>query len=124
MSEGEDLDFDEIVGDSNGGAYRLVEERSGPPLSYVAEKARNSLWHLHALAGSIDAFAVGGAPQPDLVTQAMVAFHYGVVSYLALNNMLDMANGGHAFISQLLAMSPDDFEKWLDMVDGEGSVLG
>jgi len=27
--------------------------------------------------------------------------------------MLDLANGSHAFITQPLAMSPDDFEKWL-----------
>ena len=37
-SDDEDFDLYAIVGDSNNGAYRQVEQRTGPPLAYVAEK--------------------------------------------------------------------------------------
>ena len=33
--------FDEIPGDSNGTAYQKTEERTGPPLDYVAEKLQS-----------------------------------------------------------------------------------
>ena len=40
-----DADFDlyEVLGDSNAGAYQRVEERTGPPLAYVAEKSRGAI---------------------------------------------------------------------------------
>ena len=46
----EDFDeLDEVVGDSNAGAYQKAELRQGPPLEYVAEKVRRSLEQLHHL---------------------------------------------------------------------------
>lgn len=137
MPPEDDFDLDEIVGDSNGGAYRKVEQRNGPPLDYVAEKARASLELLHQLHGSIREHVPDDLPQPTnmsgslfstkddaLLPSSWAAFRYAVVSYLALKNMLDLANGQHEFIDQLLDMSHDDFEKWLDVVDREGSVTG
>src|SRR5665648_1180946 len=46
-----DADFDlyEILGDSNAGAYQRVEERTGPPLAYVAEKSRHAIDQIHAV---------------------------------------------------------------------------
>jgi hypothetical protein len=44
-----DFDLDEILGDSNAGAYQRVEERTGPPLEYVAEKSRNTIEAIHTV---------------------------------------------------------------------------
>lgn len=114
-------DFDLDIGDSNGPAYRKTEERSGPPLSYVAEKARHSIEELHGLFQ-----AIAKAPavaREGLGRQAWAAFRYAVVAYLALQNMLSLANDNGVF-DRLLAMRPTEFRKWLDGIDSEGSVTG
>lgn len=111
-----DFDLDEILGDSNAGAYQRVEERTGPPLAYVAEKSRCAIEQIHAVYLQIG--DDGGARGP-----AQAAFHYALVSYLALNNMLTLA-GDHRVVTRLLAMPPGELTKWLDAVDAEGSVTG
>jgi hypothetical protein len=112
----DDFDFDEILGDSNAGAYQRAEERTGPPLAYVAEKSRHALEQIHIVYRSID-------DSPGARPSAQAAFHYALVSYLALNNMLSLA-GDHRVVERLLAMSTDDLNRWLDAVDAEGSVTG
>jgi hypothetical protein len=54
---------------------------------------------------------------------AQAAFHHALVAHLALNNMLTMA-GDHRLVTRLLAMPADEFDKWLDATDAEGSVTG
>ena len=95
---------------ANGPAYQRPELRVGPPLDYVAEKLRRSLEHQHrALA--------------ETSQDALAAFHYALVAYLALNNMLAAANPP-SFSTRLAQMTPDQFVHWLDAVDSGGSVLG
>ena len=113
-----DADFDlyEILGDSNAGAYQRVEERTGPPLAYVAEKSRHAIDQIHAVYLQLGDDSSARAP-------AQAAFHYALVAYLALNNMLTLA-GDQRVVTRLLAMPPDELTKWLDAVDAEGSVTG
>ncbi|HEY5541076.1 MAG TPA: hypothetical protein VIL41_06450, partial [Coriobacteriia bacterium] len=106
----------EILGDSNAGAYQRVEERTGPPLEYVAEKSRGAIEQIHAVYLQLGDDSSARAP-------AQAAFHYALVSYLALNNMLTLA-GDHRVATRLLAMPPDELTRWLDAVDAEGSVTG
>ncbi|MHB1342702.1 MAG: hypothetical protein ACYC5F_11140 [Thermoleophilia bacterium] len=132
----DDSDLEAIVGDSNGGAFRKDEIRSGPPLDYVAEKARSGIEQLHRLLASIDALAPSDLPQPagvagttflsradSLRGPAHAAFHYAIVSYLALNNMLHLAND-RRHLESLSSMSWGELDKWLDVIDREGSVTG
>ena len=49
------------------------------------------------------------------------AFHYALVGYLALMNLLAIAND-HEISDRLLGMSHEEFESWLDRIDEEGSV--
>ncbi len=44
-----------------------------------------------------------------------------MTSYLALNNLLALANEQEVF-ETLLAMPSDAFDRWLDAIDREGSV--
>ena len=111
-----DFDWQEILGDSNAGAYQRVEERTGPPLIYVSEKLRGALEQINEVHGRL-----GDDDRARAAAQA--AFHYALVAYLALNNMLTLA-GDHAMITRLLAMPSAELEKWLDAVDAEGSVTG
>lgn len=115
-SDDEDFDLYAILGDSNNGAYRQVEQRTGPPLAYVAEKTRHAIEAIHAVFWSI------GDESGDRAS-AQAAFHYSVVSYLALHNMLAQV-ADHAAIARLLAMSPQDLSMWLDVIAAEGSVTG
>lgn len=112
----EQFDLYDIIGDSNNGAYQRVEQRTGPPLAYVAEKSRHAIEQIHVAYRSIgDDTRDGGAAQ--------AAFHYSIVSYLALNNMLSLA-ADHGVVERLLAMPPEELCRWLDAVDAEGSVTG
>ncbi len=111
-----DFDLDEILGDSNAGAYQRVERRTGPPLAYVAEKSRHAIEQIHMVFVQLDEDSGVRGP-------AQAAFHYALVAYLALNNMLTLA-GDHRVVTRLLAMPPDELAKWLDTVDAEGSVTG
>ncbi|HJW74083.1 MAG TPA: hypothetical protein VJ787_00225 [Thermoleophilia bacterium] len=110
------FDLYEIIGDSNNGAYQRVEQRTGPPQAYVAEKSRRALEQIHVAYRSVgDGTGDRGAAQ--------AAFHYSLVSYLALNNMLSLA-ADHGVVERLLTMSPVELGKWLDAIDAEGSVTG
>lgn len=132
----DDSDWGEILGDSNGPAYQKTELRSGPPLEYVAEKMRHSLEQLHGLLVWLEKYVPDNLPQPEtargsgfstkhdgLVSPALGAFNYGLVAYLALQNMLSLAND-YGLISRLVAMSTRDFSRWLEVIEAEGSVTG
>jgi hypothetical protein len=111
-----DMDWLEVVGDSNAGAYQKTEQRVGPPLDYVAEKLRGAVEQIHAVHARLGS---GDAAR----AAAQAAFHYALVAYLALNNMLTLA-GDHQVVTRLLAMPGDELDRWLDAVDSEGSVTG
>jgi hypothetical protein len=53
----------------------------------------------------------------------MLAFHYTLVSYLALYNMLNLANVP-GLPEQLAATGHAQFREWLSRVTSEGSVTG
>ena len=106
--------IDSIPLDANGPAYKQREVREGLPLDYVAEKLRASLEALHGVHARADA---------ELAREAFAAFHYAVVSYLALKNML-AASHAPGFAGRLARMPRAEFERWLDVVDRGGSVTG
>ena len=129
-------DLSKYFQDPNGPAYRKQETRSGPPFDYVGEKLRNALFELHGLLKTAQrvrrTFSSTGAerlPQSarddlDAVEHsAGHAFAYQVTAFLALHNMLG-ATGAPDHLGRLRAVSPDDFERWLDFIEREGSVLG
>lgn len=132
-----DFDLEDILGDSNGGAFRVAEARVGPPLEYVSDKLSSSLSMQHELFNAIVRFVPEDLPQPvgaagtlfstkedGLLSESHAAFRLTVVGFLALHNMLQLANGNSDFLEQLLAMTHVDFDKWLEFVRSEGSVHG
>lgn len=128
-----DDDLADILGDSNGPAYRKTEERTGPPLEYVGEKLESALLACHDLLHLTQ--ERDGQPQPAqgevvtgprgqadrLLATAMLAFHYALVSYLALYNMLHLANVP-GLPERLAATGHTQFREWLSRVTAEGSV--
>lgn len=62
------------------------------------------------------------AKHDRLIHAATVSFHYQVTAWLGLNNMLGSA--GPNQVQWLSRMSKVEFEKWLDIIDKEGSVSG
>ena len=118
MSAYDDFDWEDLLGDSNGPAYRTTEVRSGPPLTYVGEKLRHSLEQLHDLLRLTEQ-----TDATSLASSAQAAFHYGLVAYLALENMLNLANDTN-LIRRLPTMSRGEFLRWLDAIEAEGSATG
>lgn len=119
----DDID-DAFPGPPNAGAYEKQEQRSGPPLTYVAEKFRHSLEGLHRAIRTMRVALKGDTARADqTVFQARYAFYSAVVGYLALHNMLALASE-HDISERLLRYSEDDFADWLNRIDTEGSVTG
>ena len=87
----------------------------------MAEKARHSIEELHGLFQAIA--RVPAVAREGLGRQAWAAFRHAIVAYLALQNMLSLANDNGVF-DRLLAMRPTEIRKWLDGIDSEGSVTG
>ena len=118
-------DTDDVLpGPPNDGAYEEQELRSGPPLSYVAEKFRHCLEGLHGAIGKMETAAKLEADQNELIGfQAKYAFHSAVVGYLALHNMLALANE-HDISERLLRYTKDGFFERPDRIDAGGSVTG
>ena len=121
----------------NDSAYTKTETRNGPPLDYVAEKLRTCIEELHSLHSlaardlpddlPLPARLKGKAAGYDIKRESILnpgysAFRHALVSYLALNNLLAIANDNDVF-ARLLRMSGDDFHGWLDGIDREGSVI-
>ncbi|MCZ7665181.1 MAG: hypothetical protein M5U22_20645 [Thermoleophilia bacterium] len=85
-------------------------------MEYVAEKARHSLEQLHEVLRLVERKDSAALP-------ARAAFQYGLASYLALQNMLDVAND-HQLVDRLLGMEGREFRNWLGAIASEGSVTG
>jgi len=119
----DDFDLTDIVGDSNAGAYQKTESRTGPPLDYVSEKMGRALDQLHYVVGALRK----GLPDPEtserLALSVQGAFRLELVAFLALHNLLGLANKAELF-EELLGLSQENFEEWLAQMRGEGSVTG
>ena len=131
-----DDDLSDIIGDSNGPAFRKLEERNGPPLDYVSGKAESALLASHEVLQAIERYVPADLPQPEhfsgttfstkddaLLAPAWAAFRYGLISYLALNNMLGLA-GQPDLLEHVATMPHQEFRRWLMGVSSEGSVTG
>ena len=129
-------DPDDFFRPPNDNAYETSEVRTGPPLTYVAEKVRHTLEAIHSLIHEIRqrvsqhlpvAAPSSGPPvsikEEHLPPTALYAFCSAVVGHLALNNMLALANDND-LDDRLLAYSRDEFKEWLDRIDQAGSVTG
>lgn len=131
-----DDDLSDFVGDSNGPAFQREEVRTGPPLEYVSGKAESALLAMHEVFRSIQRYVPDDLPQPDaaagttfstkedgLLSPAWDAFRLALVAYLALNNMLHVANEP-GLVGRVLDMPREAFRKWLYGVSSEGSPTG
>ncbi len=129
-------DSDDFFRPPNDSAYETDEVRTGPPLNYVAEKVRHNLEATHSLICEIrrrvpdDLCAGVPSSEPPvsvkeeyLLPTALYAFRSAIVGYLALKNMLALANDND-LNERLLAYSRDEFMGWLDRIDQGGSVTG
>ena len=127
-------ELDDLLGpDSDGAAYQKTEERTGPPLDYVAEKMVASLVESHKAHRMIRALLLGTAQNPVSVQNASAAeeagdktrgaFHLALVAFLALVNMLDLANDTE-LVDSLLKRDTDSFHDWIENVRRNGSVTG
>jgi hypothetical protein len=129
-------DPDDLFRPPNDNAYETEQVRTGPPLDYVAEKVRHNLEATHSLICEIrrrvpDDLCAGlpssGPPssvkEEYLLPTALYAFRSAIVGYLALNNMLALANDND-LTDRLLAYSRDEFKEWLDRIDQGGPVTG
>ena len=127
---------DEFFRLPNDNAYTKEETREGPPLSYVAEKFRRNLEALHSLTNEIrgrvpkdltakssSAVSSTADEEGQLLHHARYALKCGLVGYLALHNMLALANEWE-IEERLLGYSKEKFGEWLDRIDKAGSVTG
>jgi hypothetical protein len=129
-------DPDDFFRPPNDNAYEADELRTGPPLDYVAEKFRHNLEALHRLIYDIknrvpEDLSVehpsveSGVSVRDeyLLPTAHYAFRSAIVGYLALKNMLALANDND-LSDRLSSYSREEFTDWLDRIDQGGSVTG
>lgn len=133
-------DIDDLFRSPNADAYEKVEHRKGPPLTYVGEKQRAALYHIHSLlrafregAGETTPTRRPSVGQParhdrsELIGRAEAAFYYALVSFLALYNSLgrlgDWEQQEHK-LQALRELTRESFDEWLDSIESEGSVTG
>jgi hypothetical protein len=110
--------------DPNDGAYEKDEVRTGPPLSYVAEKLRRAAELMHFLTNRLNAIEeLDSEQKSNLLSQARGSLRYQLTGYLALNNMLALVND-QGFFERIESYSYDDFNDWLDRINQQGSVSG
>ena len=131
------MDPDDFMRSTNGSAYTNREERTGPPLDYIGEKTRKATESAHEVIKGIEACVPDDLPLPAgykehtpfkakealLLSPAHYGFHNAVIAFLALNNMLGAAQSLED-VKRLARMDTEEFCKWLDFVEREGSVLG
>jgi len=122
--EDEDAEADDMFRGPNDGAYEKKETRTGPPLDYVAEKFRRSMeltqYLIHLVRRTE---SVAGEDKDAILSQARGSLRYQLTGYLALKNMLALANDQGLF-GRLEQFSCDDFHDWLDRIDQQGTTTG
>ncbi len=122
--EDADANADEMFRGPNDGAYEKEEIRTGPPLDYVAEKIRSSMELTHFLISTLGRTTLADASGRDtMLSQARGSLRYQLTGYLALKNMLALANDQGLF-GRLERFSYDDFHDWLDRIDQQGTTTG
>ena len=117
----DDFDMDDLLGDSNAGAYRRKEIREGPPLSYVAEKLGSALEELHYGLRLMNEAGALRSRDDDGARVTQGAFRYTLTAFCALHNMLSLA-GDPGLADRLLDLPPQEFRQWVTDVTSEGSV--
>lgn len=120
----------------NDSAYTHTETRTGPPLTYVGEKLRSTIQSLHSLHTLALMDLSDDLPCPErhraawptynpkdesILSPCYMAFRTAIIAYAALYNMLAMV-GDNDIFERLLEMPEDNFRRWLDDIDREGSV--
>jgi len=120
----------------NSGAYTKTETREGHLLGIANDQGMSSLEVLHTLYRAAAQDLPDDLPVPkrfqaakmayDVKTGSVLnpchdAFRLGLTAYLALNNLLGIANDQGIF-GRLLAMSHEEFATWLRRITEEGSV--
>ncbi len=117
-------DIEKWFKEPNDDAYVKTEERTGPPLAYVAEKLRTSLEANHFLVRVLAHVSIGKDPEESQIhLHALIAFRSQIIGYLALKNMLALANDND-LSRRLSSYSREEFRDWLDRIDQGGSVTG
>jgi len=111
----------DLFSDPNGPAYQKTETRTGPPLEYVGEKLRSCLCDLHGLNRHVELLDRQSVQLDEIRDDVTPAFYHAAVAFLALHNMLALADPP-SFIERLLAMSREEFDDWLDGIQLGGSV--
>ena len=121
-SEFDDLDSDEMFRDPNNCAYEKEEVRTGPPLSYVAEKFRKAMELTHFQINSLTSGEeLGSEHKSQILSHAQGALRYQLTGYLALCNMLALVND-EGFFDRIEDYSYDEFSDWLDRIDQQGTI--
>jgi hypothetical protein len=127
-------DIPETIPPNGPLGYTCTETRNGPPLNYVGDKLRYSLFSLHTANQQIQNYFPNDLPSPfedrypqlnpkDLVLESIWAsFRYALTSYVALYNMVAIVHDQGIF-SKLLDMTHDTFKSWLENLSLEGSVI-
>ena len=111
----------DLFSEPNGPAYQKTETRTGPPLEYVGEKLRSCLRDLHGLNRRVALLRRDSVQLDEVRDDVAPAFYHAAVAFLALYNMLALADPP-SFIERLLAMSREEFDDWLDGIQLGGSV--
>ena len=122
--EDEDTEGDDMFRGPNDGAYEKAELRTGPPLDYVAEKFRSAMELTHFLITTLSRTDLADANDRDtMLSQARGSLRYQLTGYLALKNMLALANDQGLF-ARLERFCYNDFHDWLDRIDQKGTTTG
>lgn len=112
--------LDDLFRDPNGPAYQKRQTRTGPPLEYVAEKLSIALTELYRATHA----GQGEGDPADERRELRSAFMHVLVAYLALGNMLALAEDPGALADRLLGSTREELDDWLWRVEREGSVTG
>src|SRR5688500_6864598 len=113
--------LDDLFRDPNGPAYQTQQTRVGPPLEYVAQKLSTALGDLHRAA---QAAGAAGEGTSDVSRDLRLAFLHALVAYLALGDMLALAEDPGALTERLLESTREEFDAWLRHVELGSSVTG
>jgi hypothetical protein len=119
--------LEDLFRDPNGPAYQTQQTRVGPPLEYVAQKLGTALGDLHRAAQTAQAAGATKATDEEasgLGRDLRLAFLHALVAYLALGNMLALAEDPGALTERLLGSTREEFDAWLRHVEQGSSVTG
>ena len=134
-----DDDNEPLMRGNNDGAFSKQELREGAPLDYISGKIYSAIKFTHRLFRSIGDDVPEDLPQPatvvgtsyntkhdSLLFDCSNAFQYQVISYLALYNMLGLANtiddSGETLFDRLLRYDDKQLQNWLNDIARRGML--